>query len=277
MYLFKYFSNGGNRVLASWFTWDMPCQVEHFFFHHSDLHVVTKCDSTYTASVVALDSDVSGTATNSLGAPWNYRLDFLDTQISTVYGIPEDETKVYLRIPHVQGLDPVVVIDVDDNDRGRVFYFTDADVQTDGTGDYVTVPGDFSGAEAITIGYQFESRITLPRFYVKQTPQPGTVRSDTVNIPRVTRLEIESTDSGPYTADITNVGRVTKSVEIPQVISNNYDLNTAPLPEVQLNTVPVMGKGTDVSVSLWTNTPFPVSFVAATWYGIYSNRGIKSF
>jgi len=277
MYLFKYFSNGGNRVLASWFTWDMPCQVEHFFFHHSDLHVVTKCDSTYTASVVALDSDVSGTATNSLGAPWNYRLDFLDTQISTVYGIPEDETKVYLRIPHVQGLDPVVVIDVDDNDRGRVFYFTDADVQTDGTGDYVTVPGDFSGAEAITIGYQFESRITLPRFYVKQTPQPGTVRSDTVNIPRVTRLEIESTDSGPYTADITNVGRVTKSVEIPQVISNNYDLNTAPLPEVQLNTVPVMGKGTDVSVSLWTNTPFPVSFVAATWYGIYSNRCIKSF
>ena len=277
MYLFKYFSNGGNRVLASWFTWDMPCEVEHFFFHHSDLYVVTNCNNNYVAGVFALDSDTSGTKTNSLGAPWNYRLDFLDTQETVTYDEVSDETKVYLSISHISGLNPVVVVDVDEYDRGRVYYFTDADVQTDVDGDYVLVPGDFTGADSVTIGYQFESRITLPRFYVKQTPQPGTVRSDTVNIPRVTRIEIESTDSGPYTATISNAGRPDRSVDIPQVIANQYNLNTSPLPSVQLNTIPVMGKGTEVNVSLYTATPFPVSFVTATWYGIYSDRGIRTF
>jgi hypothetical protein len=276
MYLFKYFSNGGNRVLASWFTWDMPCEVVHFFFHHADLHIVSKCGNIFVAGVLALDSDVSGTEVNSLGAPWNYRLDFLDINLNLTYDAVNDETKVYFHIPHVDGLDPVVVVDVDQNDRGRVYYFTDADVQNDGA-DYVRVPGDFTGAQSVTIGYNFESRITLPRFYVKQTPQPGTVRSDTVNIPRVTRLEIESTDSGPYSATIGNSGRPDRTVILPQVIANNYELNTPPLPAVQLNTIPVMGKGTEVSVSLFSSTPFPVSFVAATWYGIYSNRGIKSF
>ena len=277
MYLFKYFSNGGNRVLASWFTWDMPCEVEHFFFHHSDLYVVTKCNNNYVAGVFALDSDTSGTKTNSLGAPWNYRLDFLDTQETVTYDEVSDETKVYLSISHISGLNPVVVVDVDEYDRGRVYYFTDADVQTDVDGDYVLVPGDFTGADSVTIGYQFESRITLPRFYVKQTPQPGTVRSDTVNIPRVTRMEIESTDSGPYTATISNAGRPDRSIEIPQVIANQYNLNTAPIPSVQLNTIPVMGKGTEVGVSLYTATPFPISFVTATWYGIYTDRGIRTF
>lgn len=269
VYIFKYYNTGGSRVLASWLSWEFPGDVEHIFFDHNSMFVALKYNGGWSSNLIPLDADISGTAIGSLGAPWTYRVD-LSTTPNMVYDSGTNET--VCTFPYGYGVgNPIVIVD-EPLDLGRVFYFDPSDVVTDS----VRVPGDVTGAQRVTIGLQYESRLVLPKFYVKSSPQPGTVKSDTVNIPRVTRMEIESTDSGPYYVDIESLGRTKKTIELSNVITNKYDLNTPPVPDIQLNSFPVMSKGTDVTLTIRSSTPFPLSFVAATWYAIYSKRGIRS-
>lgn len=118
--------------------------------------------------------------------------------------------------------------------------------------------------------------VGIPKFYRRALQAGGGVEADVVNIPRVQRVVIQSTDSGPFNASVSVKGRSTKSYSFPQTIANEYLANTVPLPEIVDNTIPVYGKGTDSDVTLTSNTPFPLSFIAATWFGLYANRGIKS-
>ena len=97
-----------------------------------------------------------------------------------------------------------------------------------------------------------------------------------INIPRVTKMVIQGNDTGPYEAEVEVLGRPTKTYRFSQKIANLYLANTSPLPELIDNSIPIYGKGTDSKVTLYSNTPFPLSLVAATWYGIYSNRGIRA-
>jgi hypothetical protein len=103
----------------------------------------------------------------------------------------------------------------------------------------------------------------------------GSIRTDTVNIPRVQRVIVESSDSGPFYVKVESLGRADVIYELPQTIANSYDANTTPLPGVIKNTIPVMAKGTDTSMSIYSQTPFPLSFVSLTWQGIYHNRSIR--
>ena len=97
-----------------------------------------------------------------------------------------------------------------------------------------------------------------------------------INIPRVHRVVIQSTDSGPFEASVSVKGRTTKTYSFQQTLANSFIANTVPLPEIIDNVIPVYGKGTDSDVTLTSNTPFPLSFIAATWFGLYANRGIQS-
>jgi hypothetical protein len=144
-----------------------------------------------------------------------------------------------------------------------------------GVDDYVEIPEDRTGAARITLGYQYTTTIGLPKFYRKSGQANGTVQADVVNIPRVTRLVVQSSDSGPFDATVALKGRTNKTYSFPQSIANEYKANSAPLPEIIDNTIPVYGKGTDADVTITSSTPFPVSFVAATWYGTYTTKGIN--
>jgi hypothetical protein len=89
-------------------------------------------------------------------------------------------------------------------------------------------------------------------------------------------MVIEANDSGPYKADVSLLGRPKKTYEFSQAQSNSYLANTTPLPERITNVIPIYGKGTDARVDLYSSSPFPISLVAITWYGVYSDRGITS-
>ena len=270
--LFKFFNNGTARVMASWFNWVLPGYGRHQAADHDKLYFVTEQENGFVLSTCTVLSDVEGTALNQSGIAYEYRLDLFTNNPTTVYDAGNDITKVYFE-PNTYDstLDPVVVVDASSTDKGQVFLPT-ADV--DGTGNYVPIPGDQTGA-SLTLGYAFEMRVVLPRFYVKQGLNDGSVRADTVNIPRVQRLIIENSDSGPFFVTVQTLGRSDVTYELPQALANSYEANTTPLPGVIKNSIPIMAKGVDTSVSIYSETPFPISFVSMTWQGTYHNRSIR--
>jgi hypothetical protein len=272
LYLFKFFNNGTNRILASWISWSLPGVGLFQSVDHDKLYFVTEQQNGYVLSTCTVLSDVDGTAVNNSGIAYEYRLDLFTDSPTKAYDAATDTTKVYFKANTFDSnLTPAVVVDVSSTDRGQVYLPTPA---LDGTGRYVPIPGNHTASD-VTLGYVFEMRVQLPRFYVKQAMSDGSVRADSVNIPRVQRVIIESSDSGPFYVQVESLGRSVVTYELPQTIANSYDANTTPLPAVIKNTIPVMAKGTDASMTIYSETPFPISFISMTWQGIYHNRSIR--
>ena len=273
--IFKFFNNGGERVLASWMEWDLPGDCLFQDTESDLLYLVTNQENGICLSTVSLLSDVEGTAINQSGITYEYRLDLFTDSPTTAYDAGNDVTKVYFKSgSYDSNLTPVVVVDDSTLERGNVY--ADTTHASDGGGDYVTVPGDRTAADNIVLGYSYVFRLEMPVFFRKQQTQSGQFQSDVINIPRVTKMVIQANDTGPYRADVAVLGRPTKTYLFSQKIANLYLSNSAPLPSLIDNSIPIYGKGTDSLVSLYSDTPFPLSLVAATWYGIYSDRGIKA-
>ena len=274
LYVFKYFNSGNDRVMAAWLKWDLPGECLHHAANHDKYFFVTTQAGGVILSTCTVMSDVEGTAVNTNGIAYEYRLDLFTSTLTVAYDSANDKTRVLFPAnTYDSNLVPVVVVDDSATSKGTLY--RNPTHGNNGVDDYVEIPGDRTTASRITLGYEFQSTIGLPKFYRKSAQASGTVQADVINIPRVTRLVIQSSDSGPFDASVSVTGRTTKTYSFPQTIANSYKADSAPLPEIIDNTIPVYGKGTDSDVTITSKTPFPVSFVAATWYGTYTTKGIR--
>ena len=275
LYIFKYFNNGTERVLASWIRWLLPGNCLLQTTDHDNYFFVTSQENGVCLSSCTVLVDVEGTAVNQNGISYEYRMDLFENNLTVAYNNITDTTRIFFGTDvYDSTLTPVVVIDDTPTERG-VLYINPTH-GNNGTDDYVEVPGDRTTSNQITLGYQYQMTVGLPKFYRRAAQAGGTVQSDVINIPRVHRVVIQSTDSGPFEASVAVKGRTAKTYSFQQTLANSYIANTVPLPEIIDNVIPVYGKGTDSDVTLTSNTPFPLSFIAATWFGLYANRGIQS-
>ena len=274
LYVFKYFNSGNDRVMAAWIRWLLPGDCLLQATNHDKYFFVTSQQNCVALSTCTVLSDVEGTAVNANGISYEYRLDLFTSTLTVAYDSANDKTRVLFPSDiYDSTLTPVVVVDDSADSKGTLYI--NPTHGNNGVDDYVEIPGDRTGATRITLGYQYTTTIGLPKFYRKGASAAGNVQADVVNIPRVTKLVVQSSDSGPFSASVALKGRTTKNYNFSQAIANEYKANSTPLPEIIDNTIPIYGKGTDADVTITSNTPFPVSFVAATWYGTYSNKGIK--
>ncbi len=274
LYIFKYFNSGNDRVMAAWLKWDLPGDCLHHAANHDKYFFVTTQAGGVILSTCTVLSDVEGTAVNSNNIAYEYRLDLFTSNLTVAYDSANDVTRVRFGAnTYDSNLVPVVVVDDTTTSKGTLY--RNPTHGNNGVDDYVEIPGNRTTANRITLGYEYQTTVGLPKFYRKSAQATGTVQADVVNIPRVTRLVIQSSDSGPFDASVSVTGRSTKSYSFSQTLANSYKANSAPLPEIIDNTIPVYGKGTDADVTITSKSPFPVSFVAATWYGTYSTKGIR--
>ena len=274
LYIFKYFNSGNDRVMASWLKWLLPGDCLLQATNHDKYFFVTSQANSVVLSTCSVISDVEGTATNANGISYEYRLDLFTSNLTVAYDSVYDRTWVLFPTgTYDSTLTSVVVVDDTTTSRGTLYI--NPPHGNNGVDDYVMIAGNRTTADQITLGYQYTTTIGLPKFFRKSAQPNGTVQADVVNIPRVTRLVVQSSDSGPFDASVSVKGRTTKTYSYPQTVANEYKADSAPLPEIIDNTIPVYGKGTDADVTITSTTPFPVSFVAATWYGTYTTKGIN--
>jgi hypothetical protein len=99
---------------------------------------------------------------------------------------------------------------------------------------------------------------------------------DTINIPTVNRIKINSYNSGPYQAVVRSPGRLEYTADLPQITSNVSEPNSIPIIRNAQGTVPIFAKGDQVEFQLIANSPFPTAFTSLDWEGTYNNKGIQS-
>jgi hypothetical protein len=138
---------------------------------------------------------------------------------------------------------------------------------------FLTVGGNQTTSK-FAIGYKYEALAQLPAFYFVK--DAGSGMKDTVNIPRVSRIKVNSYNSGPYRAVVRSDGRDDFELELPQINANNYLANNIPIIRNAQSTIPVLAKGDQFEFELIADSPFPTAFTSLDWEGTYNNKGVQS-
>lgn len=274
LYFFRFFNSGNDRQMASWFKWTVPGDVDVIDFDHDRLFIVYTTDSgSKILTHVNLLTDSPGGALFFEDRFVDLRLDCFTYNPTLVYDAGTDTTRVCFKEgTEDSNLQPCLV-SLDPLEPGVVQYLNQEFDNTAPAGQkyYVEIDGDQT-SKPFGLGYQYIASATLPAFYVLQRED----RKDTLNIPRVNRMSIDSYESGPFEVTVKAQGRNAYTSVVSQTPANSYPANTLPMLRNAQNKIPVMAKGTEVEIDLLASTPFPSSLTSITWEGTYNNKGIRS-
>jgi hypothetical protein len=274
MYLFRFFQNGDKRI-SGWFRWSLPGPAEMVDFDQDKMYVVTKQSSGYVLSTVSLITDTPSESLFFEGQYLDVRLDLFDYNPVLTYNSGTDLTRICFKdgLANTE-LQPVLVF-LDADVSG---YFEEQVLQYDaaapvGQKYFLTLDGNQT-ASKFAIGYKYEAIAELPTFYFTKDATNGI--KDTVNIPRINRIKVNSYNSGPYKAVVRSEGRDDFTLELPQINANYYAANNIPIIRNAQSTIPVLAKGNQFEFELIADSPFPTAFTSIDWEGTYNNKGIKS-
>jgi len=273
LYLFRFFNSGSERQMAAWFKWTLPGDIDVFEFEHDRLFVVyTTATGNKVLGHVNLLTDSPGGALFYDNKFIDLRLDCYTYNPTTVYHAGSDMTRICFKDATEDSTLQPCLVSLDPLEPGVVQYLTQQYDAAAAVGQkyYIEIEGDQT-SKRFALGYQYLSSAVLPAFYVTQND-----RKDTLNVPRVNRLSIDSYDSGPFEVTVSSLGRDPFTVNVSQIPANLYPANTLPVLRNAQNKIPIMAKGTEVEVNLQASSPFPSALTSIVWEGTYNNKGIRS-
>jgi hypothetical protein len=271
IYLFRYYTQENERLLASWCRWTFPADILMCEFHEDEIFIVLNTDDGPVICHSELMTETPGGAILFEDKYIDLRLDLFDYYPSKSYVAADKQTKIFLKEGARISDGTVSLVKISTNDSGYATYPTvtyDAAAPA-GQKYYVTVDGDQT-AEEYAIGYQITSEARFPGFYIKRENI-----ADETNIPVVHRVRLFSYESGPFEVELNVPGRNQFTLTLPQITANLNAANQVPMIRTADNTIPIMTKGTDIDLKIICNAPFPLALVSLEWEGTYNNKGIK--
>lgn len=272
LYLFRYYTQDNERLLASWFKWTFPSEVLLVEFHEDEIFMVLQGDDYPVLCHSELLTETPGGAIFFESDYIDLRLDMFDYYPDKDYISADDETRIYFKegANIADATACLVKISADDNSYVQYPTVTHDSGGSVGRKYYVTVEGDQT-TEQYALGYQYTSEARFPGFYVKQDKQ-----ADELNIPIVHRARFYSHESGPFQAVLNVPGRNEFTLNFPQITANQTAANTPPMIRNAENIVPIMAKGRDADLKILCDAPFPLALITMIWEGTYNNKGIKA-
>ena len=274
LYLFRFFQQGENRV-SGWFRWILPGTVESFDFDQDVLYVVTKHGSNYVLSNMSLLTDNPSESLLFEGQYLDVRLDLFDYNPTLVYKSATDTTRICFKDWFEDTDNQPVLMYLNPDVAG---YFEEQTLQYDagasiGEKYYLVAEGNQTTAK-FAVGYKYEALAQLPAFYLMK--EETRALKDTLNIPRVSRITINSYNSGPYKAVVRAEGRDEFELYLPQINADYYRANNIPIIRNAQSSVPILAKGNQFEFELIADAPFPTAFTSLNWEGTYNDKGVKS-
>jgi hypothetical protein len=276
LYLYRFFIAGDTRV-SGWFRWQLPGTIEHFDFDQDLMYVITKHSSNYVLSVISLVTETPSESLLFEGEYLDVRLDLFDYSPTLTYDAGTDLTHVCFKDGFEDTNEEPVLMFLNPDVAG---YFEEQSLTIDltkpvGQRYFLTVEGNQT-TSSFAVGYKYEALAQLPAFYYTANSGSGaSERKDTVNVPYVSRIKIDSYNSGPYRAVVRAEGRNEFVLSLPQVNANYYRANNIPIVRNAQSTVPVLAKGNQFEFELIADSPFPTAFTSVTWEGTYNTKGIS--
>jgi hypothetical protein len=279
VYLYRFYDQGEERIMASWVRWLLPSNVIHTAIQNDILYVLTSGTEGYTLSQYKLVlAPSTGGLINSLGNTVDPYLDswceVTDNAMvsptpptAPTYSNTTGVTKVYLPtyfnttkiIRFVVGL-------LKTGSPGTQSGYTNvATLTSDGGGTYFTIPGDVTG-NYIYVGYEYNMELTLPRYYYSM----GQAGVDFTAVTTTSRMAFYTGLGGDVYFSIRDRSRPEWASIGGAQVADFYISNTSPFRDTYVYKVPIYQRPDNYTMKVTSNTPFPVSLVSMQWEGQYA-------
>ena len=259
MYIYKYLFIDSQRVQAAWSKWDMQGAVYGGQFIDNNRYLIVNRNGYYVLERISFTINPTDLAYEP------YRV-LLDCKMG--YEIPADDYDYNNDQTTVELIDVLSYL-YDENEQYSA-------VMADGT--YVPAKdgklvfdGDVRG-QVIIVGLNYLFKMVMSTIMVKQANN-GSTQALTEGRLQLRQLWFNYADSGYF--------KVLVDIKDKQVFEYEYAsrllgtrfnvLEAMPFTTGSFK-VPVQAKNENVSISVETDTPLPVSFVGAGWIGNYQRR-----
>jgi hypothetical protein len=276
---YRYFQQGDQRALSSWFKYQMPGRV----LYHCVMRDVYYC-------VIRYLTNGNGAALGNKLLRWDIKTND-DTEIITVndrpylvyldnkvdvaagdltYSRATDETT--FTIPNTIFTNAGHDLHAYVSATGARFGST-AEISVAGTTG--TLEGDWTGSE-IHIGYLFKSDITIPQFYVTKEISSGTFRADSRASLIIHRMFVETGPIGSIDFTLERLGKPDYTEKLEANLSNMVIANAPTLAPFARTYLPAYERNTALTLKLSSEHPSPFALYSITWEGDYSNKYYKN-
>lgn len=276
LYLFRFYTNGEQREIQSWFKWTLSGNVMHHAVDRDVFWAVTKQENSYVVQKISLiNSPTSSTFLTADGSRVDPRLDMWATPSSETYvTTPGDKhTKVYLPYKHdsdrtlcVVTANPNLTTPTYSN-SGLVLF---PEVLQDGGGYYAKVPDLDLTAEDLIVGYLYDMDVELPQIFYRSGDNSQV--SDYTASLVIARMKFLLGLGGDVVFKVKAKGRSEWQNTQGVKTSDYYLANDIPFVNTAEFTVPIHQRAENINVRLFSDSPFPVSLVSMMWEGNYSPR-----
>lgn len=265
LYVYQFYTNGGERLQSSWHKWDFGTgtQLKGIGVQGTDLHIVLKRPTVNGMQAFVERLDMS--------AARDYRMDSRTRITSanltpTAHGIYPKKTSFPIPYGGATGSYYAVAVT-----NGTVTKAGTIRRMTCEAG-VATITGDFTGCDVV-VGRQFDFSATLGTFYVREQAGAGSA-GITRGRTQVTRAWVNYAEARTFYVKISRRG-YPDSIE--RCNTRNLGTESATVGRDSLNAgrfkVPVMSQNTNAKLTLVNSSPLPSEFISLDWEGYHVSRG----
>lgn len=266
---YRYFQDGPERQLSSWFKWQLSGDVLYHCVMRDRYYVVIRYGS--NNKLIELDlQDTADTAVlnindNSFQIHLDNRVTIPTNIISYASGVstftmPQNDSTNVLDPTHKD----IYAYVIDDGDNQGSYQKVTVNTNT------CTLTGDWS-SDPLEIGYNFSTNVTIPQFYITQA-EGRNIRANTRSSLVIHRLFMETGSIGSLNYTLERVGKGNYTGSIEPIVFDQYESNDPSLAQSLSTYIPVYERNTNIVLKLHSENPTPFSLFSIAWEGDISNR-----
>ena len=267
VYFFRSLNVADETPLKSWFSWELPGKVLDAFVKQDSIQFVVSANTKVSVVTAYInpneDQELVVTTENVVTNP---SLDYMQTPTGSKKTFANGVTTITSDIidPANSRWTPVVVTTYDSSSsstsNGKIYSVTKTSNNT------YTVDEDLSSTD-IQFGFTFPYTVKLPKVYYRDGQTADYTASLTIS-----RFKFAMGKTGVVSFGLTPRGEEDAETVGGVEQSNWYRLDSAPIDDERMFTVPVHQRNDNFDVEITSTSPYPVSLLSMTWEGQYSPR-----
>lgn len=255
IYYYRSYSEGNQNLMRSWYSWEMPGNVQFFATDTDNLIAVVKGDQQMTL----LTSQLNALPTSITSVSGNPSFDYMSLPSSKTYNVATKTTKLFIPFELISGLTPVVVED------STGVYHTPTSSSTGG--DHFVLTGQDYSSQTLKVGYKLDFTVKMPQIFFRNGEQV-----DYTAYLVVSRIKFQVGLSSDVEFKITP-RKQTEQVITGGILKAGYSpLDEIPMDNSNIFIVPIHQRNNNYELKIFSNTPFIVSLNSAAWEGNYSSK-----
>lgn len=267
VYFFRSLNVADETPLKSWFTWKLPGKVLNAFVKQDSVQFVVSANTKVSVVTAYINpNEDQKLVVSDKNVVTNPSLDYMQVPTGSNKTVTSGVTTITSGVFDPDNTDwiPVVVTTYDSSSssssNGKIYTATKTSDTT------YTVDEDLSSTD-IQFGFTFPYIVKLPKIYYRDGQTADYTASLTIS-----RFKFAMGKTGVVSFGLTPRGEADAETVGGVEQSNWYRLDSAPIDDERMFTVPVHQRNDNFDVEITSTSPYPVSLLSMTWEGQYSPR-----